>query len=127
MKRFFLLNLFLAVWVYGLIFSQTPIPDWIRFYAADLLCMPIVLSICLWVVRKWKSDPNLRLSLFSILSLVLFYALYFEVYLPPRNQRYTADLWDVVMYLAGALLFYLIQELSNKKIKGNPAPSSSRH
>lgn len=113
-KRFFLLNVFLALVVYSLIFSRTPIPDWVRFYAADFLCMPIVLCICLWSVRKWKSDPNLRLSLFNVLSVAGFYSVYFEVYLPPRNQRYTADIWDVVMYLAGAFLFYLVQELTKK-------------
>lgn len=112
LKTFFYLSMVLALCVYGSIFFQISIPDWVRFYAADFLCMPIVLSICLGVVRIWKADPHLRLTLFNILSVVGFYSIYFEVYLPPRNQRYTADFWDVVMYLGGALLFYLVQELN---------------
>lgn len=126
LKRFFLINVFLAVCVYGLILSNTPVPDWVRFYAADFLCMPIVLSICLWGVRAWKSDANLRLSLFNILSVVGFYSVYFEVYLPPRNQRYTADIWDVGMYLGGALLFYLVQEL-NRKNNNSVITSGRQH
>ncbi|MCM4159718.1 hypothetical protein DHB64_07405 [Antarcticibacterium sp. W02-3] len=54
-------------------------------------------------------DRRIRLSLFSILSLTAMYALYFEVYLPKVEPRYTADVMDVMMYTAGSLLFYFLQ------------------
>jgi hypothetical protein len=51
----------------------------------------------------------MRLSLFSIFSLTTFYAIYFEIYLPKVEPRYTGDVLDVVMYVAGSLLFYFLQ------------------
>lgn len=110
MSWFFVCCVLFACSVYGLIFLETPIPRWVRFYAADFLCMPIVLSFCLLLIRKYKQAPNLKLPLYSILSLTTFYSLYFEVYLPPRNLRYTADPIDVLMYFSGAMLFYLVQK-----------------
>lgn len=114
---FFLCCVLLATLVYSLILLDVPIPNWVRFYAADFLCMPIVLSICLLLIRKLKQKPNLQLPLFSILSLTAFYSLYFEVYLPPRSPRYTADNIDVFMYFSGAILFYIIQKQSTSTLE----------
>lgn len=116
-KWFFITCLILAILVYGLVFFNVPAPNWVRFYAADFLCMPIVLSVCLFIVRRWKQAPRMQLSLLSILSLTTFYSLYFEAYLPPRSERYTGDIWDVVMYFTGAMLFYFIQKYSSFKPK----------
>ena len=49
------------------------------------------------------------ISLFSAFSVATLYVVYFELYLPGRSQRYTADLLDVVCYFSGALLFYFFQ------------------
>jgi len=71
--------------------------------------MPIVLTICLHVVHFIKKDATLRLSLFTTLSLTALYTIYFEIYLPPIEPRYTADFLDVIMYLSGSLIFYFLQ------------------
>ncbi|HSI69317.1 MAG TPA: hypothetical protein VK941_03725 [Gillisia sp.] len=85
------------------------LPNWVVFYVNDFLCMPIVLTICLKAVHLIWKDPTIRLPLFTILSLTTFYAIYFEVYLPKVEPRYTGDVWDVVMYVLGSLLFYFLQ------------------
>lgn len=85
------------------------LPNWVVFYVNDFLVMPIVLTICLKVVHLIKKDTAIRLSLFTIFSLTTFYAIYFEVYLPKVEPRYTADVLDVVMYVAGSFLFYFLQ------------------
>ncbi len=85
------------------------LPNWVVFYVNDFLVMPIVLFICLKAVHLITKKPGIRLSLFSILSLTTFYSIYFEVYLPKVEPRYTGDIWDVVMYVAGSLLFYFLQ------------------
>lgn len=105
----FLLNLLL------LKFFQ--MPDFFSSYLNDLLCMPVVLGICLFVIRKFSKNEQLRISLFSAFSLAALYSVYFEVYLPEVNQRYTADLVDVLLYFSGALIFYLIQRKSSKKLR----------
>ena len=58
------------------------LPTIINSYTNDLLCMPIVLTICLIAVQKIKKDDSIRLSLFTIISLTIYYAIYFEYYQP---------------------------------------------
>ncbi|MCM4167293.1 hypothetical protein KCTC52924_02876 [Arenibacter antarcticus] len=88
------------------------LPSWVIYYVNDFLCMPIVLYICQLAVRRLKSNKRLKLTLRPILSLTLFYSLYFEVYLPMVNVRYTADLMDVVLYFLGAAFFYLVEKMT---------------
>lgn len=102
----------LQVWIQ----AEFLIPDVLRFYLADLLCMPLVLSICLLVVRYLKKDPSIRLSLFSIFSLFVFYSVYFEILMPKIHERYTADFLDVLMYFLGSFIFLLVQKQPRKEI-----------
>ena len=95
-------------------FLQFNLPDWVLFYVKDFLCMPIVLTIGLVVAQVIKKDRSIRLSLFTIMSLTVFYTLYFEIFLPRVHTRYTADLLDVLMYFSGSLLFYFLQGKSKR-------------
>lgn len=104
-----ILFLLIFIGIQASYYFEIMLPRWIRFYVNDFLCMPIVLTICFEVVHLIKRDSNIRLSLFSILSLTVLYSLYFEVYLPKVTLRYTADILDVLMYLSGSLLFYFLQ------------------
>lgn len=97
--------------VESLRFFNVSAPNWIFHYLNDFLVIPIVGFLCLYTVWWLKKDRNLRLDVFSILSLVLIYSLYFEVYLPKYSERYTADILDVVCYAGGGLAFYLLQKL----------------
>lgn len=85
------------------------LPSWAAHYMNDFFCMPIVLYVCRYVVRLLRSDSHLELDIGPILSLTLFYSLYFEGYLPLVNARYTADPKDVLLYFLGAAFFYLIE------------------
>lgn len=89
-------------------------PPWIYFYLNDLLCMPIVLSFCLAGVRLVKRNTQLFLPTSVIISLTLYYALFFEVILPRYNTRYTSDWIDVGLYILGAFCFYLYQKRAFK-------------
>lgn len=112
-----------AIFLAGRLIALTEFdqPWWLRNYLNDLLCMPIILSICLKSVQLLKKDRSIRISLFSALSLAAFYSLYFEIILPRFMERYTADVYDVLLYFIGALLFYFLQEPTseNKAIAKN--------
>jgi len=82
------------------------LPKLINNYFNDLVALPIVLSICLWSVRKLHNKPKFQLSFLQCLMMVLFYIIFFEFYLPKTNPRYTADCIDSGLYLVGGLLFY---------------------
>ena len=71
--------------------------------------MPVVLGICLFLIRSFSKNEQLQISLFSGFSLAAFYSLYFELYLPEVTERYTADVLDVLLYFTGAFAFWLIQ------------------
>lgn len=92
---------------------QLNLPNWVHYYAADLLCMPLVLLIILALLRYFYGRQDFKIPLSAIASLTVYYALFFEWLLPKISQRYTADWLDVFMYTIGASAFYLLQ---NKKL-----------
>lgn len=99
----FLLNL--------LLLNLTSIlPKFFSSYLNDLLCLPIVLSICLFMIRFFSKDEQIKIPLFSAFSLAAFYSIYFEIYLPDVTERYTSDVVDVLLYFTGALVFWLVQK-----------------
>lgn len=99
-----------AITIYLAKLGDVPLPNWMYFYLSDLLCMPIVLSVCLAIVRIAKKNTFLYIPLGAIIALTVYYAMYFEWILPQYNTRYTADVIDVVLYSIGSSLFYVFQK-----------------
>ncbi len=85
-------------------------PRLISHYLNDLLCMPIVLSVCLALIRHLKKDDTIYVPLIIIVLITLYYSFHFEWLLPQFYIRYTADSIDVVLYSIGALMFYIFQK-----------------
>lgn len=85
--------------------------NWIFHYLNDFLTIPIVATICLHGVWLLKKDYTIRLNIFTILSLVVLYSIAFEYYLPKQSYRYTGDIWDVVCYFLGGIVFYFLQKI----------------
>ena len=86
-------------------------PQWIFSYLNDFLVIPIVATICLHGIWLLKNSKAIRLNGFTIASLVALYSIYFEYYLPQTSPRYTGDIWDVLCYALGGLVFYFLQRL----------------
>lgn len=91
-------------------YEVTTIP-FVHNHLNDLLVIPLVATACLHVIWWIKKDRSIRLGILSILSLVILYSDYFEYYLPDIHPRYTGDVWDVVCYGIGGILFYFLQKL----------------
>lgn len=91
-------------------------PAFCSFYLNDLLCMPVVLCICLFLIRKISKRKTLKISLFSAFSLAALYSVYFEIYLPEITLRYTSDIVDVLLYFTGALLFWWVQKSDDPQV-----------
>ncbi|WP_324721492.1 hypothetical protein [Salinimicrobium sp. HB62] len=105
----FLLNLLLLSFC-------SDLPAFFSSYLNDLLYLPIVLSICYFVIRCFSKNKQVNISLFSAFSLATLYSVYFEYYLPEVKVRYTSDFIDVLLYFAGAFIFWLVQRLESKDI-----------
>lgn len=95
-------------------------PTLIRNFLMDLLCMPVICGMILFLFRFFRT--NFHLTAAHLISLTLMYAIYFEVILPPISTRYTGDIWDVVMYAIGAIIFYKLQMRDLKSLSQKKAP-----
>jgi len=116
MKRIlFYIALCIALSIYLLQHKGFVLPNWINNYVNDFLTLPLVLSLGLFVIRKIRNEPSVQLPFLLVISIALFYSLYFEWYLPQHNHRYTSDWLDCVLYFAGAILFYFLQKSSKQK------------
>lgn len=86
-------------------------PDWIFYHLNDFLLIPIVALLGLhaaWLINK---DTRIRLSFFTIFSLVVLFSVVFEYYLPKQSHQYTADVCDVIAYFLGGVVFLILQKL----------------
>lgn len=117
------ISIILASLVYVMQKSNAPLHPLINNYLNDFLCMPIVLFISQYVVRRLRSDAHFQISLPLILMVTFGYATYFEYYLPGSNVRYTGDFVDVFLYFSGAIFFYLLER---KRVNANTTKHTSR-
>lgn len=106
-----LLGLLGAVYSAYLLFklNSIPAPIMISSYLADILCMPIVLSLALIFVRRVKRLPNFFFNWKHVLFAWIYFSLAFEWFLPSISNRYTADPIDMICYALGSLAFLLLQ------------------
>jgi len=86
--------------------SQQIFLPYIHAYLDDLLCFPIVLTLILFFLRKIYQSPDYQLSTYQIAFAVLYFVVVFEGLLPHFSEDYTADVWDVVAYTFGAVIFW---------------------
>ncbi|MEO5788218.1 MAG: hypothetical protein ACOH2D_07920 [Gelidibacter sp.] len=86
-------------------------PNWIFHHLNDFLVIPMVAIVALHGVWWIKKDHTIRLDKFTVLSLVALFSIVFEYFLPQQSYRYTGDIWDVVCYFMGGLMFYILQKI----------------
>jgi hypothetical protein len=82
-------------------------PGWIRNYGDDFLCLPLVLSLALAVHRLNGRCFQATLPVSHGLLALGVFAVFFEGILPRIGSSAVADPLDVLMYLAGFLVFHL--------------------
>jgi len=80
-------------------------PEWVSSYGDDLLCLPLVLSVVLTVHRLSLRSGRFTLPVFHGLLAVVLFGILFEGILPLTGARAVADPLDIIMYLAGFLVF----------------------
>jgi hypothetical protein len=82
-----------------------PRPAWMQHYLDDFLCLPLVLTATLFLLRFFYGF-QLRLSWYQVAFTVLYFSLAFEVFFPTFMPRYTGDWVDALLYAAGGVIFY---------------------
>lgn len=107
--RLFIGMLLLGVIIYVLQRLGIVLPSFVNNYVNDLLAVPLTAWLTLAVLKQWKGYTFL-LSPLMIMTIVFYFSVYFEWYLPQHNPRYTGDFIDVLCYIAGGIAFYFIQK-----------------
>jgi len=88
----------------------------VNSYLNDILCLPIILGLVLFIIRKWViRNPDYYFSIYHILFTAVVFSLYFEWYLPQRDFRFTSDFFDVLAYFSGGILFFLYFQNAERK------------
>jgi hypothetical protein len=84
-----------------------PLPTLLRSYLADVLTLPLELTLALYCMRRWYfRNPRFVLPASWIFSSWVVMAIWFEGILPMHDARATADPFDVVAYALGGLIFW---------------------
>lgn len=91
------------------------LPNWVRNYAGDVLCLPIVLSLSLAILRRVRTTPTMLLSPLNVAVAFVYVSVLFEGVLPYYSSNYVADVFDLVAYGCGAIIYYLIQHFVSKR------------
>lgn len=104
-----LLSFIVFIVIQGLKYTFGIRSNWIFHHLNDFLTIPLVATVGLHGVWFFKKDYSIRLNIFTILSLVGLFSFIFEYYLPQQSYRYTGDIWDVVCYFLGGVVFYFLQ------------------
>ena len=87
-------------------------------YLNDALCLPVVLTVALWLQQKlFPGSCRRRLNAAQVIFTVIYFAVFFEGILPALSNRYTRDYWDIMAYAAGGAVYYFL-------INPNPQPNS---
>lgn len=80
-------------------------------YLADLLCLPLVLSFCRFVMIWWRIIPNhFELTRSMIFATAAYIAIVFEGLLPHFSSGHESDWLDVVAYFLGAFGYFVFRE-----------------
>ncbi|AUC22334.1 hypothetical protein BTO15_09625 [Polaribacter sejongensis] len=107
---YFLISLLTGTTIYFLQYFSVPLPKFISFYVNDFLIIPIVLFICLQILKWSKNDKSYTLSFPIILYVCFMYSLLFEFIFPKYLARYTTDIIDFLLYFASGFIFYYLQK-----------------
>ncbi|NVO84592.1 hypothetical protein [Hymenobacter terrestris] len=83
-------------------------PALLRAHLADALALPLLLTLELWLLRRYYfRRPSFVLPTSWIFGTWLVFSLWFEWLLPRLDIRATADWRDVLAYALGGLIFGL--------------------
>ena len=79
-------------------------------HLADLICLPIVLSICRYALIKWKfAPPTFELTPGMVLAAAIYFSVVFEGLLPMWKTNHHADFIDILAYFLGGISYFLFR------------------
>ncbi|WGH76737.1 hypothetical protein P8625_06170 [Tenacibaculum tangerinum] len=108
---YFIISVTVGTLIYSAQKLGVKLPSVVNNYVNDFLIIPIVLTICLFILQWSRGDKSYQISLGVILYICVVYSIVFELILPNYYSRYTADVIDVMLYFAGGFVFFVLQKI----------------
>lgn len=109
-NKYFISFLLLYLYTLAVKFLKFPAWNWIQFYLADILALPIICTISLKALQWIKNDATLYLSSSKIFVTTIYLCIFFEWFLPKFSTKYISDLNDCIAYLIGGVIFWIYQK-----------------
>jgi uncharacterized membrane protein AbrB (regulator of aidB expression) len=98
--------------------NHIELPYFFQCYFTDLLAIPLVLGATNFILKKYTSNPQHRLSVVKVLAACIYFSVLFEWILPAYSTQYTADTLDVVCYfIGGGMYFHSANFVSSNPLK----------
>ncbi len=89
--------------------------DFWNNYGDDLIAVPFIASIVLITENRLVYKNNNRMHNFYHLLFIFFVlSILFEFILPRYDSKYTTDYWDILCYIFGLIVYYLMKRGINK-------------
>lgn len=90
---------------------------WVHWYLNDLICMPILIAVSISLERLLTNKLTLLYDWKKVLFYLLVISLFFEVILPLRSSKYTADIIDVLCYIVSAGITYWFSPCIDRRMR----------
>jgi len=73
-------------------------------YLDPFLAMPILLYLLDWEMEYFRTRP--QLNVVELIAGFIIFSVIFEWLFPYLSADFTGDIWDIVAYFLGGLLYY---------------------
>jgi hypothetical protein len=74
--------------------------------------MPILLLILDWEMEFFRTRP--QLNEMELLASFIIFSVIFEWLFPYLSADFTGDVWDIVAYFLGGVLYYLARQYDDQ-------------
>lgn len=86
-------------------------------YFDDLIAIPFIMGITLFIEKEvFGKEPSYFHSVSRIIAVSVFISILFELLLPLYSVTYVSDPIDILCYLSGALIYFLIQRQMQQEL-----------
>jgi len=86
-------------------------------YVGDILALPVYLPLSIYLARRLKLiTDDFQISAVQVLGGVIIFSLLFEGLIPIFDEASIQDEYDILAYLAGGLLVFMVSSAGRDKI-----------
>ena len=108
MRRDYLIYLILCLlfFAYKIVEVYSNNIYFLHSYFEDIIALPIILKSSLLIInRGFKRFKSYRIALIDVVIITVGFSFYYEWLLPKLDSRFSSDIYDVLCYFLGMVIF----------------------